>query len=50
MAHKRKDTVGQHKVEYKKHLRPWEKRVESQKERRAAKQIIANESNTTMGN
>ena len=40
MAHKRKDTVGQHKVEWARHLRPWQKRQEAKAERRAAKTII----------
>lgn len=37
MAHKRKDTVGQHKVEHAKHLRPWQKRLESKAERRVSR-------------
>jgi hypothetical protein len=40
MAHKRKDTISQKKVEYAKHLRPFEKRVVAKAERRAAIDFI----------
>lgn len=36
MAHKRKDTISPKKVEWAKHLRPFEKRKVSKDERRAA--------------
>jgi hypothetical protein len=40
MAHKRKDTISQKKVEYAKHLRPFEKRMVVKSERRAVKTHI----------
>lgn len=40
MAHKRKDTFSDSKVEYAKHLRPFGKRVQNKKERQKAKKII----------
>ena len=43
MAHKRKDTISQKKVEWAKHLRPFEKRIVSKSERRAAKNLIEKE-------
>ena len=41
MAHKRKDTISQKKVEWAKHLRSYEKRLVKRDERRAAKRMIA---------
>ena len=41
MAHKRKDTLSQKKVEWAKHLRPFGKREVAKSERRAARRMIA---------
>ena len=45
MAHKRKDTISDSHVEYRKHLRPWEKRKEAKNERKAAKNFVRAEMN-----
>lgn len=37
MAHKRKDTISSKKVEWARHLRPFEKKLVSRDERRAGK-------------
>lgn len=45
MAHKRKDTISDKKLEWAKHLRPFEKKLVSKSERRAAKELIKKEFN-----
>jgi len=40
MAHKRKDTISPKKLEYARHLRPFEKRQVAKDERRAAINFI----------